>query len=160
MDAPTEGKKRRLERKIRHRTDVFKSCRKNLKKHGIIDRCTLVRGDICKTLPDFLEDNKDLNFAFIHIDTDLYEPANLALRMCWDKLLGGGVVYTHDVGDSHWPGIKIAVDNFTSKNECGLFVFPKEELCSAIIFKNKDQLEEWYQHYRRIKKELKNTDEQ
>jgi len=160
MDAPTEGKKRRMERKLKGRTDVFKACKKNLIKQGVIDRCVLVRGDICETLPEFMteEDNDNLCFAFMHIDTDLYDPANLALKVCWDKLLPDGVVYLHDYFDSHWPGIKIAVDDFVKQNKCGLFVFPREELCSAIILKNKDQLGEWRKHYKRLKKEIRDKE--
>ena len=55
---------------------------------------SLIEGNVFETLPKFLEENKHLKIAFLHLDVDVYEPT----KFCLDKLLplmskGGLVVF-------------------------------------------------------------------
>ena len=57
---------------------------------------TLIEGDILKSLPEFLEARPHSRFSFIHLDTDIYEPAVAILRHCYNRLVRGGVLVMDD----------------------------------------------------------------
>ncbi len=52
----------------------------------------LVKGMIEDTLPPFLEKHKNKKIAFIHVDTDLYEPAKIILSLCKPRLGKGSLI--------------------------------------------------------------------
>jgi hypothetical protein len=51
----------------------------------------LVKGLIGDTLPQFLASHQE-KISFIHIDTDLYEPAKAVLKQCKDRFLNGSII--------------------------------------------------------------------
>lgn len=68
--------------------DIYKS----LGRKGI-NNVELVEGNIVETLPEYLKRNPYTRVALLHIDTDVYEPAKLALEMLFDKMVRGGGNY-------------------------------------------------------------------
>jgi len=52
----------------------------------------LIKGDVLKTIPTFLKINKKLNFSFINLDLDLYEPSLLVLEKFYPKLSRKGII--------------------------------------------------------------------
>jgi FkbM family methyltransferase len=57
-------------------------------------------------------------FCFVSLDCDLYEPIRAGLRIFWERLVPGGMIFVHDYSSNHWPGAKRAVDEFL-KEEAG-----------------------------------------
>jgi hypothetical protein len=51
-------------------------------------------------------------FCIAHIDCDLYEPAKAGLEFFYPRLSPGGLLIVHDYGNSYWPGIRRAVDEY------------------------------------------------
>jgi len=51
-------------------------------------------------------------FCLAHIDCDLYEPAKAGLEFFYPRLSPGGLLIVHDYANSHWGGIKRAVDEY------------------------------------------------
>ena len=101
----------------------------------------MVRGDILKTVPKFVENLEDFSIAMMHIDTDLYEPAKISLESFWPHVKEGGVVYFHDYGDEKWRGIKKVVDELVIKDKDLYFhVFDNKKLFSAVIVKGKNDV--------------------
>ncbi|WP_419766198.1 MAG: TylF/MycF/NovP-related O-methyltransferase [Arcobacter sp.] len=70
----------------------------------------LIKGDILETLPTYFEKNPHLKVSLLHIDTDIYEPAIVALSEIWDRIVKGGIVIFDDYGT--FPGETKAVDDF------------------------------------------------
>ena len=52
---------------------------KSLRLKGI-KNVELVKGDIAETIPAYLNNHPNLRIALLHIDTDIYEPAKIALE--------------------------------------------------------------------------------
>jgi hypothetical protein len=75
-------------------------------------RIKLIDGDICKTVPDFVNENPGVRFSLVHFDCDLYQPTRIALEALWDRVVRGGVVLFDEYGISDWPGETQAVDEF------------------------------------------------
>jgi hypothetical protein len=53
-----------------------------------------------------------LNFAFVHIDCDLYTPIVNALNYFYPRLVPGGYLIVHDYFSLAWDGAEKAVDEF------------------------------------------------
>lgn len=70
----------------------------------------LIKGDVCKTVPEYVKWNDTLKIALLNIDTDLYEPAKVALENLYSKVATGGII----VSDNHltFPGEAKAFSEF------------------------------------------------
>jgi O-methyltransferase len=53
---------------------------------------------------------KEKQFAFVHLDADLYEPIMAGLEFFYPRSAPGGVIVVHDYNS--WPGARRAVDLF------------------------------------------------
>lgn len=80
-------------------------------------RVKLVKGDICKTLPQFVKDNPGLRLCLVHFDCDMYEPTKTGLECLWDLVVPGGVVLLDEYGIRPWEGESKAVDEFFKGQE-------------------------------------------
>lgn len=79
------------------------------------ERGSIVQGDVCKTLPEWLEQNPEARFCLINIDVDIYEPTTVILDGCWDRIVPGGVLILDEYATSKWPGETRAWDDFAKK---------------------------------------------
>lgn len=70
----------------------------------------IVKGDILKTLDEYLEMNPHLKISLLHIDVDLYEPTKHVLEKLYDKVTTGGIIIFDDYGA--FAGTNKAVDDF------------------------------------------------
>jgi len=82
------------------------------------------------TIPDGLRDH---NFAFVHLDADLYEPTFEGLMFFYPRMSKDGLIVIHDY--NAWPGARKAVDDFfADKNEIPIPMPDKSG--SALIVKH------------------------
>ena len=95
---------------------------------------TLIRGDILKTLPDYLKNNPEKRFSLIHIDVDVYEPTKHILENTWEKIVEGGVLILDDYGTVE--GETLAVDEFLYNKNILIQKLPYKYKPSFIIKKN------------------------
>jgi hypothetical protein len=72
-------------------------------------------------IPERFDEVKDLHFAFVHIDVDLYQPTLDSLKFFYPRLLKGGAIVVDDYGLTGYPGCKKAIEEFLSDNDCGFF---------------------------------------
>lgn len=75
-------------------------------------RVVLVKGDIEKTMPKFVEDNPGLRVSLLHVDCDMYAPTKAALELLWPLVVQGGVVLFDEYGIRPWEGEAAAVDEY------------------------------------------------
>jgi hypothetical protein len=84
---------------------------------GHIPRIELVQGDACKTIPQYLEDNRHLVVAMLYLDFDLYEPTKIALETLMPRMPKGSIIAFDELGQKRWPGETLAaVDAVGIKN--------------------------------------------
>jgi len=80
---------------------VQKKCHRNVE---------LVRGDICKTVPEYAAKHPAFKIALLNLDTDIYEPSVAVLEHFWPRIACGGVLILDDYGT--FPGETQAVDAY------------------------------------------------
>lgn len=81
------------------------------------ERGQIVKGDICSTLPQWLEDHPEARFCLINLDVDLYEPTLAILEYCWDRVVSGGVVILDEYAATKWAGETRAWDEFLTRRK-------------------------------------------
>jgi hypothetical protein len=75
----------------------------------------LIKGDICETVPSYVEDIPSLKISFINLDVDIYEPSKTVLENLYPLLSPGGVIVLDNY--SEFPGeTKAADDYFKNKD--------------------------------------------
>ncbi len=69
----------------------------------------LVKGDACKTIPEYVENNKHLVVALLYLDFDVYEPTKAAIEHLASRLPKGAVIVFDELNQREWPGETMAV---------------------------------------------------
>lgn len=83
--------------------------------HKKICNFELVKGDINQTAPDYCAANPHLKVALLHIDTDILEPARVALEQFYPRVVKGGIIILDDYG-TEYGGTKAVDDYFAEKD--------------------------------------------
>ncbi len=81
-----------------------------LEKQNLAKNVDIVKGDILKTLDQYLANNPHLKISLLHIDVDLYEPTKLILEKLYSRVSKGGIIIFDDYGA--FAGTNKAVDDF------------------------------------------------
>jgi hypothetical protein len=76
---------------------------------------SLIKGNVLKTIPIFLKKNKNLNYSFINLDLDLYEPSLLVLEKFYPKLSKNGIIMLDNFNEFF--GETKAVKEFCSRKK-------------------------------------------
>ena len=105
-----------------------------LKLYSLDDSVNIINGDILKTLPEFLEEKKDIRFSFIYFDADLYAPTKLGIELLWPKLLSGGIMVFDEYNDVDFPGETTAVHEVLGES-VELFSVPNTRQPTAYLVK-------------------------
>jgi hypothetical protein len=85
--------------------ELFESTR--FLKH--VPKIVLVPGDMCQTIPQFVEQNPQLVVSMLYLDADLYEPTKVAIECFLPRMPKGAVIAFDELNDSYWPGETLAV---------------------------------------------------
>ena len=62
----------------------------------------LIKGDISKTLPDYLDTRPGLKISMLYLDLDLAEPTYDVLCCAWDRMSKGGIVVFDEYAFHKW----------------------------------------------------------
>ncbi len=76
---------------------------------GHVNKVNLVKGDVAKTIPQFIEENKHLMVSLLFLDMDLYEPTKAALEHFIPRMPKGAVVAFDELDNPLWPGETLAM---------------------------------------------------
>ncbi|GAB3712564.1 hypothetical protein GCM10027592_51110 [Spirosoma flavus] len=90
---------------------------------GIGQNVDLVQGDVCQTIPSYLEKHPELRISLLNIDVDVYEPTKAVLEHLYDRVLPGGVIMLDDYANV-FPGANAAVEEFFSGKSVAIKRFP------------------------------------
>jgi len=86
--------------------------KKVLEYKGCESNVELVKGNICETLPKYVDNNQQLIISLLHLDTDIYEPSLTILEHLYPRLQTGGILILDDYGT--FPGETKAVQEYFS----------------------------------------------
>jgi hypothetical protein len=76
---------------------------------GHIPKIELIKGDACKTIPEYVQKNPSLIISLLYLDFDLYEPTLVALKELLPLIPKGGVVGFDEINQKKWKGETIAM---------------------------------------------------
>lgn len=60
--------------------------------HNNFTNYEFIKGDICKTLPEYIEKNPGLRVSLLNIDCDFVEPSYTSMKYIWPIIPKGGIV--------------------------------------------------------------------
>jgi hypothetical protein len=69
----------------------------------------LIKGDVTKTVPDFLKDNRHVIVSLLYLDMDIYEPTKVALKEFLPRMAKGSIIAFDELNWKSFPGETIAV---------------------------------------------------
>ena len=101
------------------------------KKLGVDNNLDLIKGNILKTLPNFIKANKHLKISLLHVDVDTYEPTRLCLEILYPHVVKNGVVILDDYGA--FPGANKAIDEFFNQKPHIIKTLPYSSYISYVI---------------------------
>jgi len=92
-------------------------------RHKAIDKFVeLIKGDITKTVPDYLKKHPELRISLLNLDTDIYEPAVTILKYLYPRITNGGILILDDY--AVFPGETKAIDEYLRNNNVEIRKFP------------------------------------
>lgn len=98
-----------------------------------ISNVELIKGDIADTIPFFLEKNPNLRIALLHIDTDIYEPARIALDYLYNRIVKNGIILFDDYTVA---GETKAVDEFFTGKDVEMHKLSISQHKPSFLIKN------------------------
>ena len=69
----------------------------------------LVKGDVTKTIPAFLKDNRHVIVSLLYLDMDIYEPTKVALKELLPRMAKGSIIAFDELNWRSFPGETIAL---------------------------------------------------
>jgi hypothetical protein len=99
-----------------------------------IKKFDLIKGDVTKTLPEFLEANPHIIVAMAVFDMDIYSPTKSALSQVLPRLTKGSLLVFDELNCRHFPGETQAVSEVLGLNELRLQRVPNQPYCAFAEF--------------------------
>ena len=75
----------------------------------------LIKGDVTKTIDQFINKKKKLKISLLHLDMDIYFPTKYTLNKLFKYIVKNGVILIDDY--KHIKGATVAVDEFLKENK-------------------------------------------
>jgi hypothetical protein len=82
---------------LQHLLEVA-DCHDNDRPLGHLKRIFLVKGDVCDTAADFLQNNPNHATRILHLSMNLYNPTLAALESFYPQMPQGGILVVHGLG--------------------------------------------------------------
>lgn len=76
---------------------------------GHVFKIELIKGDAVKTIPEFIENNKQLMVSLLFLDFDLYEPTKVAIENFFPRMPKGAIIAFDELDNPLWPGETLAL---------------------------------------------------
>jgi len=99
-----------------------------------INKYELVKGDVCKTVPQWLDDNPHAIVSMAIFDVDVYEPTKIALEAVIPRLTKGSILVFDEISCKHFPGETLALQEVLSSNNIRLRRHPHQTFCAYAIW--------------------------
>ncbi len=100
---------------------------------GHIQKVDVIKGDICKTLPEYIAKNPHLLVALLYLDLDLYAPTSKTLELLKDRFAKGSIIVFDELNHQDYPGETIAVMELPGLRNLRLKRFPFATMSSYVV---------------------------
>lgn len=100
-----------------------------------INKIELIKGDINKTAPEYINNNQHLIVALLYLDFDLYEPTIVALKHFYPRMPKGSIIAFDEINHPDWPGETVAVLEQIGINNLKIERFDFDSVRSYAIIK-------------------------
>jgi len=91
---------------------------------GHIPKVQLIKGDIRKTLEEYIDSNPHLVVRLLYLDMDLYEPTKIAIQLLFPRMPKGAIIVFDELANPQWPGETKAVFETLGLNNLQLEKLP------------------------------------
>ena len=100
-------------------------------------RIELIKGDVEKTIPEFVNKNPGLRISLLHFDIDMYSPTMTGLKYLLPLVVKGGVVLFDEYGVLEWSGESRAVEDYFKDNNLDIKIkkFPWNNIPGGYFIK-------------------------
>lgn len=98
-----------------------------------IPKVELVKGDLCKTGPQYLKDNPHLVVSLLYLDVDLYEPTKVALETFLPVMPKGAIIAFDELNAKMFPGETQAVQDVIGLRNLRIQRFPFDSYISYAV---------------------------
>ena len=99
-------------RNFSHEDGFVSYLKETINSYGFLDHeFDLIKGDISKTMKDYISDKPGFKISLLYIDLDVEKPTYDALAASWDRMSKGGVVVFDEYAYHCWSE-SIGVDRF------------------------------------------------
>jgi len=71
---------------------------------GHVNKVQLIKGDVTKTIPEFISNNNHLVVSLLFLDLDLYEPTKVAIENFYPRMPKGSIIAFDELDNPIWPG--------------------------------------------------------
>lgn len=94
------------------------SAQERLAPRSHIMKHEIVKGDVLKTLPKYLEDHPETIIALAYFDLDLYEPTKKCLELIQPHLLKNSIIGFDELNFEGYPGETVALKEYRLLSDC------------------------------------------
>ena len=98
-----------------------------------IQKVELVKGDLCRTAPQYVKENPHLVVSLLYLDVDLYEPTKKALQVFVPRMPKGALIAFDELNARIFPGETQAVIEVIGLNNLKIRRFPFDSYISYAI---------------------------
>jgi Macrocin-O-methyltransferase (TylF). len=100
-----------------------------------IPKVELVKGDLCKTAEEYLNENPHLVVSMLYLDVDLYEPTKKALEIFIPRMPKGSIIVFDELNAKIFPGETKAVDDVVGLRNLEINRFSFDSYVSYAVIK-------------------------
>lgn len=76
---------------------------------GHVNKVQLIKGDVARTIPEFIENNAHLVVSLLFLDLDLYEPTKIVIENLLPRMPKGAIIAFDELDNPIWPGETMAL---------------------------------------------------
>ncbi len=98
-----------------------------------IPKVELVKGDICTTAEQYVDENPHLVVSLLYLDVDLYEPTRRALEIFVPRMPKGAIIAFDELNAKIFPGETAAVDEVLGLRNLEIKRFPFDSYVSYAV---------------------------
>ena len=69
-----------------------------------IPKVELIKGDVTKTIPQYLKENPQMLVSILYLDMDIYQPTKVALENFVPHMPKGSIIVFDELSSKHFPG--------------------------------------------------------
>jgi hypothetical protein len=98
-----------------------------------IPKVSLIKGDIKKTVPEYIKNNPHTIISLLYLDADVFEPTKVALENFLPRMPKGAIIAFDELNADTWPGETLAVLETIGIKNIHIQRFPNDSMLSFVV---------------------------